>query len=346
MKLSFRWYGGSDPVTLANIRQIPGMKGIVTALYDTPVGQAWSVDDIMAMKQTVQQAGLEVTVIESVPVHESIKMGLHTRDEFIANYQKTIRNLACAGIHTVCYNFMPLFDWLRTSLNHPLPDGSNTLLYEEGYVDERALLAGEVRLPAWNLDSERDTLVEMLDFYKNLSTEELWDNLRYFIEAIMPVAKESGVKMTIHPDDPPWSVVGIPRIIVNEASFERLLALYDNVCNGICFCSGSLGSSADNDLPKMIRRFGGAGRIHFVHLRNVKRTGSKSFYESGHLSADGSVDMYEVMKALHEVGFNGPIRPDHGRMVWGESGNAGYGLFDRAMGATYLNGLWEAIVKA
>lgn len=346
MKLSFRWYGETDPVTLENIRQIPGMRGIVTSLHDQKVGDVWPVDSIMERKKRVQQTGMEISVIESVPVHESIKMGLPERDQYIENYQKTIRNLACAGIHTVCYNFMPLFDWVRTSLQHALPDGSFTLLYEDGKVDVESFLSGEVQLPAWNLSSQKDELTRMLQFYRDMPDETLWDHLAYFVRALMPVAKECGVKMTVHPDDPPWPVAGIPRIMVNEESLERLVSLYDDVVNGICFCSGSLGSSPDNDLPRMMRRFGGMGRVHFVHLRNVKRVGHKSFYESGHLSADGSVDMYELMKAMHESGFAGPVRPDHGRMVFGETGIAGYGLFDRAMGATYLNGLWEAIVKA
>ncbi|WAH36035.1 mannonate dehydratase [Alicyclobacillus dauci] len=346
MKLSFRWYGDTDPVTLEQIRQIPGMQGIVTSLYDVPAGDVWPLDGILRLKTSVEDAGLELTVIESVPVHEDIKMGRSSRDRYIENYQNTLRNLARAGIDTVCYNFMPMFDWLRTSLEYRLPDGSTTLAYKDDEVDEEALLSGRLRLPAWNFSSQRDELMEMYRFYQNMTPEELWANLEYFARAVMPVAKECGQKMTIHPDDPPWPVVGIPRIIVDRASLDRLMSIYDDPSNGICFCSGSLGASAENDLPAMMRHFGRKGRIHFVHLRNVRRTDNKSFYESGHLSRDGSVDMYELMEAMHEAGVTVPVRPDHGRMVWGETGNPGYGLFDRAMGAAYLNGLWEAISKS
>jgi mannonate dehydratase len=345
MQLSFRWYGLSDPVTLQHIRQIPGMRGIVTSLYHLPVGEVWSYEEIVELKHRVEESGMYISVIESVPVHEDIKMGLSSRDKYIEVFLTTLKNLARAGLTTVCYNFMPLFDWLRTSLEYRLPDGSTTLAYNDDEVDEQALLSGSLRLPAWNLSDQRDELVRMFNFYRDMSDEQLWSNLDYFIQAVMPVAKELGIKMAIHPDDPPWSVVGIPRIIVDHASLTRLTKLYDDPCNGVCFCSGSLGARADNDLPAMIRDLGNQGRIHFVHLRNVKRTGERSFYESGHLSEEGSVDMFEIMKAMHEVGFSGPVRPDHGRMMWGETGNPGYGLYDRAMGAAYLNGLWEAITK-
>lgn len=346
MKLSFRWYGSSDPVTLEHIRQIPDMVGVVTSLYDIPVGSVWTYEDIQKLVATIQHAGLELTVIESVPVHEDIKMGRSSRDTYIENYQTTLRNLARAGVHTVCYNFMPMFDWLRTSLDYQLPDGSNTLAYDDSEVDEDALLSGSLRLPAWNFGTQRDELIQMYRFYQNMSSEELWANLEYFVGAVMPVAEETGMNMAIHPDDPPWPVLGIPRIMIDHAAFTRLLSTYQAVCNGVCFCSGSLGSVANNDLPNMMRDLGGQGRVHFVHLRNVARRGERSFYESGHLSKSGSVNMYELMKAMYDVGFNGPVRPDHGRMVWGETGNPGYGLYDRAMGAAYLNGLWEGIIKS
>ncbi|MCY0901273.1 MAG: mannonate dehydratase [Firmicutes bacterium] len=346
MNLSFRWYGEQDPVRLADIRQIPGVRGIVTSLHHKAPGELWRRDEIAAVRDSVERAGLTLTVIESVPVHEDIKMGLATRDRYIEAYQDTLRNLAAEQIHTVCYNFMPLFDWLRTSLEHPLPDGSTTLAYDDAGVDEQALLSGALRLPAWNLDAEAEALIRRFRFYQALSAEALWEHLDYFVQAVMPVAKACGIKMAIHPDDPPWPVLGIPRIVVDQANLLRLLSLYDDPCHGLCFCSGSLGSRADNDLPGMVRELGRDGRIHFVHLRNVRRTGPHSFYESGHRSADGSIDMHAVMQALFEVGFTGPVRPDHGRMVWGETGNPGYGLFDRALGATYLGGLWEAISKS
>lgn len=345
MQLSFRWYGPNDPVTLENIRQIPGMKGIVTSLHDVAPGEVWSEEDIAGRVLMVQNHGMEITVIESVPVHEDIKMGKPSRERYVANYQETLCNLAKHGIHTVCYNFMPLFDWLRTTLTLRLADGSTTLAYDDAMVDEEALLGGRLRLPAWDLAADKDKLREMHAYYRAMSEDALWENLGYFVEHVMPVAKELGIKMTIHPDDPPWSVVGIPRIIKNRDDLLRLVSLFDDEANGICFCSGSLGSSDENNLPEMMREFGRMGRIHFVHLRNVLRTGHHSFYESGHLSESGSVDMYELMKAMRQFGYQGPVRPDHGRMVWGETGNPGYGLFDRALGATYFNGLWEAISK-
>lgn len=345
MQLSFRWYGPNDSVTLSQIRQIPGMQGIVTALHDVPAGQVWPQEDVLRLRGQVEDAGLTLSVIESVPVHEDIKMGLPSRDAYIENYQSSLVNIAAAGIDTVCYNFMPLFDWLRTSLAYALPDGSTTLAYDDAQVSEAALLSGQLNLPAWNLTSDHGELIRILDFYKRVSPEQLWEHLEYFVQAVLPVAKANGIKLVIHPDDPPWSVVGIPRIIVDEPSVERFLKLYDAPCHGLCFCSGSFGASEANDLPAMIRRFGSMGRIHFVHLRNVKRTGPHSFYESGHLSAEGSLDMHALMSALSDIGYEGPVRPDHGRMVWGESGKPGYGLYDRALGATYLSGLWEGIGK-
>lgn len=345
MLMTFRWYGEKDPVTLAQIRQIPSVQGIVSALHDLPVGDVWPVQEIRRHKRLIEAAGMKWSVVESVPVHESIKMGDTGRDRYIEQYCQTLRHLSQEGIRTVCYNFMPLFDWLRTSTAFLLPDGSTTLAYNEAEVDESALLRGDLRLPAWNLSEQRDELTSMMHFYRALTKEQLWENLNYFLRAVMPCAKEYGIDMAIHPDDPPWSVLGLPRIIGGRESYERLVAAFDDDCNGICFCSGSLGSNPDNDLSDIIHFMGGKGRIHFVHLRNVLITGPQSFYESGHLSVNGSVDMYHIMKDLYDVGFRGPVRPDHGRMIWGESGNPGYGLFDRALGAMYLSGIGEAIEK-
>ncbi|MCL6548414.1 MAG: mannonate dehydratase [Alicyclobacillus sp.] len=345
MQLSFRWYGPTDSITLDKIRQIPGMKGIVTALYEIPPGEVWPYDQVAELKGRVEDAGMTITVVESVPVHEDVKMGLDTRDRYIENYVASLENIARCGIQTVCYNFMPLFDWLRTTLEYRLPDGSLTLAYFDEEVDPDAVFSGRLRLPAWNLDTDRERLERMLDFYRRLSPEQLWENLAYFLEAVVPTASRLGIQLAIHPDDPPWSVAGIPRIIVNHQSFRRLISLCDDPANGVCFCSGSLGASEDNNLPVILRDLGERGRLHFVHLRNVKRVGPRSFYESGHLTADGSVDMYELMCVLQEVGYNGPVRPDHGRMIWGETGKPGYGLYDRALGAAYLNGLWEAVSR-
>jgi len=238
MLMSFRWYGESDPVTLNAIRQIPGMKGIVTSLYDIAAGEVWPQERIDLLKLQVEQSGLQLSVIESVPVHEDIKMGAPMRDHYIDNYKSTLRHLAAAGITTVCYNFMPLFDWLRTTLEYRLPDGSTTLAYHHEQVDEQALMSGELNLPAWNVSTKREEMQRMFHFYQAMSAEQLWANLHYFVSAIMPVAKELGICMTIHPDDPPWPVLGIPRIIVDRASIERLFSFYDDTCHGLCFCGG------------------------------------------------------------------------------------------------------------
>ncbi|XID91712.1 mannonate dehydratase [Paenibacillaceae bacterium WGS1546] len=345
MKLTFRWYGDSDPVTLSYIRQIPGMQGIVTAIYDVPAGEAWPLGIILELKEKIERAGLELAVIESVPVHEDIKLGLPTRDRYIANYQETLRNLGKAGIPVVCYNFMPVFDWTRSKLDYELEDGSTALIYEEEVVERMNPLTGELSLPGWDSSYEVGQLRELFEKYEAVDEEKLWDNLAYFVRRVMPTAEEAGIKMAIHPDDPPWPIFGLPRILTGRASLERLIGLYDSPANGICLCSGSLGASEDNDVPELMREFGAKGRVNFVHARNVKRTGPKSFQESAHLSSSGSIDMYEVIRAMSDFDYEGPIRSDHGRMIWGETGKPGYGLYDRALGAVYLNGLWEAARK-
>lgn len=346
MQMTFRWYGDNDPVTLDHIRQIPAVTGIVTAIYDIPVGQAWPTEKIMALKKKIEDKGLTLAVIESVPVHEDIKMGLPTRDQYIANYQETLRNLAKAGVGVVCYNFMPVFDWTRSQLDYELPDGSNALIYKEETVQKMNPLTGDLSLPGWDASYTKEDMKSLLETYHKISEEDLWENLRYFLSHVIKTADEVGIKMAIHPDDPPWSIFGLPRIITNKENLERFINLVDSPNNGITLCIGSLGVNPDNDIPELIRYFGGKGRIHFGHLRNIRITGEKCFEEAAHKSEYGSLDMYEIMKAFHDVSFEGPIRPDHGRMIWGETGRPGYGLYDRALGATYLNGLWEAIDKS
>jgi mannonate dehydratase len=345
MKLTFRWFGDSDPITLQNIRQIPGMKGIVSAIYDIPVGEVWPYDKIMELKGKIEAAGLELAVIESVPVHEDIKLGLPTRDRYISNYKGTLHNLSQAGIKTVCYNFMPVFDWTRSSLDHELEDGSTCLIYEEEVIQRMNPVSGELQLPGWDISYGDGGLHATFEQYKNVNEDKLWEHLEYFIKAIMPVAEEENMKMAIHPDDPPWPIFGLPRIITNKENLQRFIEIYDSPSNGLCMCSGSLGANPDNDFPEMLRHFGNLGRVNFVHARNVKITGPRSFQESAHLSEMGSIDMYEVIRAMSDFDFDGPIRPDHGRMIWGETGKPGYGLYDRALGAVYLNGLWEATRK-
>jgi mannonate dehydratase len=341
MKLTFRWFGPDDPVTLENIRQIPGVTGIVSSVYDLPVGEAWPMDKILALKGRVEKAGLSLDVIESVPVHEDIRLGRPGKDRYIDHYRVTLKNLAQAGIPVVCYNFMPVFDWTRTQLNYRLPDGSTALIYEEDMISEMDPSSGELNLPGWDTSYEVNELKDLVREYQGMDEETLWENLRYFLERVIETADEVGIKMAIHPDDPPWSVFGLPRIVRDEENLARLLGLVESSNNGLTFCSGSLGADPRNDLPKMIRRFG--ERIHFAHCRNIKWTGEKSFQESAHLSSAGSLDMVEILKAYREVGFGGPMRPDHGRMIWGETGRPGYGLYDRALGAAYLSGIWEAL---
>lgn len=345
MQMTFRWYGDGDPVTLDNIRQIPGVTGIVTAIYDIPVGEAWPLEKIMELKNKVEAKGLALSVIESVPVHEDIKLGLPSRDRYIANYQQTLRNLAQAGVGVVCYNFMPVFDWTRSELDYQLPDGSRALIYKAETVQKMNPLTGDLSLPGWDASYTKDGMKALLEQYQSVTEEDLWNNLQHFLKHVIAVADEVDIKMAIHPDDPPWSIFGLPRIITGKENLERFIHLVDSPNNGITLCSGSLGVSPKNDIPDMVRYFGGKGRIHFAHCRNVKITGEQCFEESSHRSADGSLDMVEILKAYHEVGFDGPMRPDHGRMIWGETGRPGYGLYDRALGAVYLNGIWETLEK-
>lgn len=346
MKMSFRWYGPDDPVTLQNIRQIPNMQAIVTAVYGVPVGEAWSRKSIAALKKQVEDNGLQFEVIESVPVHEDIKLGKPTRDRYIENYCENIRRLAEAGIRCICYNFMPVFDWTRTQLDHRLPDGSTSLVYYKEQVDAVDPLKSDsdLTLPGWDASYTREELRAVVAEYNKMTEEDLWANLTYFLERIIPVAAECDVNMAIHEDDPCWSIFGLPRIITCEKNLDRFLRIVDDSHNGITLCTGSLGCSAENDVVHMAAKYAAMGRIHFVHARNVAVL-ENGFEERAHYSACGSLDMYAILNALYKNGFNGYIRPDHGRMIWGETGRAGYGLYDRALGAAYLNGLWEAITK-
>lgn len=352
MEMTLRWYGSRfDTVTLEQIRQIPGVKGVITTLYDTVPGEAWSRERIRAMKEEVAAAGLHVAGIESVNVHDAIKVGSPDRDMYIDHYIETLENLGQEGIRMVCYNFMPVFDWTRTELARPRPDGSTVLAYTQEAVDaldpEKMFASisdhtnGAI-MPGW--EPERMARVkELFAMYRDVDDEKLFANLKYFLERIMPVCDRYDINMAIHPDDPAWSVFGLPRIIINKENILRMMHMVDNPHNGVTFCSGSYGTNLKNDLPDMIRSL--KGRIHFAHVRNLKFHSPTNFEESAHLSSDGSFDMYEIMKALYDIGFDGPIRPDHGRMIWGEKAMPGYGLYDRALGAAYLNGLWEAIDK-
>jgi len=341
MEMSFRWYGQDDPVILDQIRQIPGMTGIVSAIYDIPVGEVWPYDKIIELKQEIERHGLTLNVIESVPVHEDIKMGLDSRDHWIANYKETLRNLSKAGIKTVCYNFMPVFDWTRSELAAKLPDGSNSLKYDNEKIKDIDPLSGELTLPGWDLSYQTEDLRRIMDRYQSITQNDLMDNLIYFLTEIIPTAEEEDVLMAIHPDDPPWPIFGLPRVVTNQENVEYILKTVDSPNNGLTFCIASYGTDPNNDLEAMIEA--AKGRIHFVHARNIKYTGDYSFQETSHLRSDGSLNLPALLKKLDETGFNGPIRPDHGRMIWGEEGRPGYGLYDRALGATYLNGILDTL---
>ena len=354
MKMTLRWFGKDDDVIpLEHIRQTPGVMGIVSALFDIPVGEVWPIGKIMELKKEVNSKGLELEVIESVNVHEDIKLGLPSREKYIENYKQTLINLSQAGIKVVCYNFMPVFDWTRSDLAKELSDGSTAFSYDNDIVsriqpDKLADAMGEetknFSMPGW--EPERlERLQVLFDKYKGVSEEDLFDNLGYFLKEIIPVAEKYDIKMAIHPDDPPWSIFGLPRIVTNKENLDRIINLVDSPYNGLTLCSGCLGANPDNDIPEMIRYFGSMGRIHFGHVRNIKIYEGRNFDESSHLSSDGSLDLFEIMKAYYDIGFRGYIRPDHGRMIWGESGRPGYGLYDRGLGVMYINGLWEAINK-
>ena len=343
MKLTFRWYGKSDPVTLDKIRQIPMMSGIVSAVYDVLPGKIWPTESIKELKDMANSHGLEFEVVESVPVPEEIKYGGKNAPELIENYCENIRRLAKYGVKCVCYNFMPVFDWLRSELTYQHADGSNSLAFFNEQVEKLDPLNTSLSLPGWDESYKKDELARLISIYKELGKEGLWKNVEVFLKKVIPVCHECGINMAIHPDDPPWDIFGLPRIITDEKSIERFLNIVPLKENGITLCTGSLGASKDNDLIKIAEKY--ATRVHFLHLRNILRNEKNDFIEVGHPTECGSVDMFGIVKALVENGFDGYVRPDHGRMIWGESGKYGYGLYDRALGATYIVGLFEGITK-
>ncbi len=355
MKMTFRWFGSkSDTVTLRQIKQIPGMTGLMGFLDYKPAGAVWTEEEIKAYIDEVHAAGLECEVIESVNVHEDIKMGLPSRDQYIDNYRVTIRNLAKYGVKVIVYNFMPVFDWLRTDLARTIEeDGSNSLYFDEKdlgtmgpmeIVRKTAQDSKGFSLPGW--EPERlAVLEETLKQYERITPDQLRENYKYFLDGILPTCEECGVRMACHPDDPAWPIFGLPRIAHCQEDFEKIVALHPSPCNALCLCTGSLASNPANDIPAVIRHFGGMDRVACLHIRNVKHLGPRKFRESSHLSSDGDLDMYEIVRAAYETCPDAYIRPDHGRMIWDEKARPGYGLYDRALGVAYLNGLWEAIHK-
>ncbi len=354
MKMIMRWFPfGDDSVTLQQIRQVPGVSGVATCLPAVPVGEVWPRETLAKLKAEINAAGLEMEVIESVNIHEDIKKGLPGRDRHIENYQRTLRNLAEAGIKCLCYNFMPVIDWARSDLAHTLPDGSTVLSYRHDQVvnlnpaSMAKAMEGKARgysLPGWE-PARLGAMAADIEFYQSMTREDYWKNMKYFLDAVIPVAEQVDIRMAIHPDDPPWPLYGLPKVISSAENIRTFLSLNPSRYNGLTLCSGSLGADLANDIPAIVREFSGQGRVHFAHIRNVKHLNEKDFDEAAHLSACGDLDMFEIVKAYYDTGFDGYIRPDHGRMIWGEQARPGYGLYDRALGITYLLGLWEAIDK-
>ena len=356
MQMGFRWYGeGNDKISLNYIKQIPGVTSIVWSLHHKMPGEVWSVEEIAEVKKQLDEYGFNMDVVESVNVHDDIKIGLPTRDGYIEAYKQTIRNLAQFGVKVICYNFMPIFDWTRSDLFHPVGDGSTALFYEKGMIqDDYNAMAKYIldftekynmSFPGW--EPERMAkLDELFKAYKDVDHEVLWANLKYFLEAIMPVCEETGIKMAIHMDDPPWDIFGLPRLLINEENIDRFLKMVDNPYNCLTLCSGSLNADPRNNVAEIVRKH--CDRIAFAHIRNVKHFENGDFSEASHRDCDGDTRILDILKAYHDCGYEGYIRPDHGRHLWGETpGNVrpGYGLYDRALGIMYMLGVWDMLDK-
>ncbi len=353
MKMTFRWFGSKhDSIELWQIRQIPAMEGVITTLYHTVPGEEWKTQEIRDIKKEVEDSGLKLLGIESVNIHDDIKMGGENRDLYIDNYIKTLEKLGQEDIHLVCYNFMPVFDWTRSDLAKVREDGSTVFAYDQSLIDKidpKSMFeqidgaSNGFVMPGW--EAERlEKVEELFKLYEEIDEDKLFANLVYFLERIMPTCDKYDINMAIHIDDPVWSVFGLPRVVKSKDNLKRLMEAVPNKHNGVTLCTGSLSSSPSNDIPDIIRSL--KGRIHFAHIRNTRHTAPGVFEESAHYSKDGSLDMYEIVKALYDIGFDGPFRPDHGRAIWNEVAMPGYGLYDRALGAQYILGLYEAISKS
>lgn len=369
MKMGFRWYGeGNDTVSLDSIRQIPGVETVVWSLHHKQAGEVWETREIEAEIARITELShearargvtrrLDADVVESVNVHESIKLGRAAmgmgREEAIENYATTIRRLGQAGVKVVCYNFMPVFDWLRTDLWHPLPDGSTALFYEKAVVDELSpekLIAdmerdaGGLTLPGW--EPERLAhFSELNAAYQGVTHEDMYANWAYFLDAVIPVCEEVDVKLAVHPDDPPFDIFGWPRVVSTKSDLARILSLNDSPYNGLTLCLGSFSANPANDAVDAVRTF--MDRIHFSHVRNIKHFPNGDFTEVAHRACEGHVDTVGIMKAYAEADYTGYIRPDHGRHLWDENTTnkprPGYGLYDRALGIQYLLGVWDTV---
>ena len=320
MKMSFRWYGESDPISLEYISQIPGMHSIVSAVYDVKPGEVWPEESLAKMKAQCEAHGLVFDVVESIPVHEDIKLGRNNVDELLDVYCENIRRCAKYGVKCVTYNFMPVFDWTRTQLDKKAPDGSTSLVMYWDQMNGLDPLKDDIHLPGWDSSYSQEEVRELINAYGAIGEEGLWKNLEKFLKKVIPVAEECGVVMAIHPDDPPYPIFGLPRIITCEENLDRFLALVDSPANSLCLCTGSLGCAKSNDVAKMVRKYSAMGRIGFMHIRNVKIMDDGSFEERAHLSGCGSLDIYEIVKALVETGFDLVASASNHCYDWGNYG--------------------------